>query len=539
MAFQHAVETAEKENFGDDTGILARPSEVNDMFSLKEESAGDEEISIQGDNKDEGVTSLLRFFLFVACWGSTMMGMDLGLTGGAALYVEPDLHISSNEWSWIASGAGWGSVIGAIIATPLSFIVGRKPVLIISSILYMVGVVIAASSFTWSQLFGGRLIMGIGIGTEAMTIPMYISEVVPKSHRGGHLNIFNSLQALGTFLAWVVSSIFLNVHPGSWRYILGSGFIGPFVQLIGLFFLPESPRFLMLKRKPELARKSWRKFRRETPLSERDYKEMVTRLEEELNGQIDFFSAIKEIITDPKRRATFIVGGVLAVSQQWNGASSVGYYMAILLKSLGLTSHESDYVQMPIGFWSFCWTLPAYYWLDKYGRRTMLLISFPIFMIGELIAGSSIYVSNTSDRAAGFIIGMLVFYLGFQIGISPVAWVTNGEIYELHLRNYGMAWASSLLLGSLALSTLLFSRQVDAFTIQGTFYFYVGVSLLFWIFHFIFLPETKGLQLEDIRDLFSEGLLGLAKKHLCEAKEAFCCYILRRQHKESHCDSTI
>ncbi|KAK4528165.1 hypothetical protein GAYE_SCF51G6099 [Galdieria yellowstonensis] len=528
MVHLRDIESSEKLNLGDDIRILETTNKANENVSSEE------------DTKDEGITNLLRFFLFVTCWGSTMMGMDLGLTGGAALYVEPALHISSSEWSWIASGAGWGCVIGSILATPISFIIGRKPILIISSILYMIGVVIAASSFSWSQLLAGRLIMGVGIGTEAMTIPMFISEVVPKSHRGGHLNIFNSLQALGTFLAWVVSSIFVNVHPGSWRYILGSGFVGPFVQLIGLFFLPESPRFLMLRGKPELARASWRKYRRETPLSERDYHEMVTRLEEELACQIDFVSAIKEIVIDPKRRATFIVGGVLAVSQQWNGASSVGYYMAILLKSLGLTSHESDYVQMPIGFWSFCWTIPAYYWLDRYGRRSMLLISFPIFMIGELIAGSSIYVANTNQRAAGFIIGMLIFYLGFQIGISPVAWVTNGEIYELHLRNHGMAWASALLLGSLALSTLLFSKQVAAFTIQGTFYFYVGVSLLFWIFHFVFLPETKGLQLEDIRDLFSEGLTGLAKKHIREAKEAFFYYILRQKNQnKNHSESEL
>lgn len=71
--------------------------------------------SVEEDDKDEGVTNLLRFFLFVTCWGSTMMGMDLGLTGGAALYVEPALHISSGEWSWIASGAGWGCVIGSIM----------------------------------------------------------------------------------------------------------------------------------------------------------------------------------------------------------------------------------------------------------------------------------------------------------------------------------------------------------------------------------------------------------------------------------------
>ncbi|EME30378.1 Myo-inositol transporter 2 [Galdieria sulphuraria] len=494
----------------------ANQEQFENISSLKDdlETADAKNQTEQVTDQDEGVTRTLQFFLFIACWGSTMMGMDLGLTGGASLYVIPDLHISSDHWSWISSGATWGSVLGSALATPISFVVGRRTVLLISSVTYIIGVVIATSTKTWGQLLAGRLIMGVGIGTEAMTIPIYISEVVPRSHRGGHLNIFNSLQALGTFLAWVVTAIFINVHPGSWRYILGSGFIGPAVQLVGLFFLPESPRYLMLKGKPEEARKCWRRFRRETLVSEQDYRDMCQRLQVELANRISFTQAMKEITTNPRIRATFIVGGVLSLSQQWNGATSVGYYMAILLSSLGLTDKTSDYVQMPIGFWSFCWTLPAYYWLDKYGRRKMLLISFPIFMIGELIAGSCIYVDNVHHRAAGFLIGMLIFYFGFQMGISPVAWVLNGEIYELHVRNYGMAWGAFLLLGSAASSTTSFSRQVSSLTLQGTFYFYVGVSLLFLIFHFIFLPETKGLLLEDVRELFNDGMVGLARRNL-------------------------
>ncbi|GJD11496.1 Galactose-proton symporter [Galdieria sulphuraria] len=171
MALRNDFISTEKVNLNDDAVISETNTEINDKDCIEE------------NEKDEGVTNLLRFFLFVTCWGSTMMGMDLGLTGGAALYVEPALHISSNEWSWIASGAGWGCVIGSILATPLSFIVGRKPVLITSSLLYMAGVVVAASSFSWGQLLAGRLIMGVGIGTEAMTIPMYISEVEVASWR--------------------------------------------------------------------------------------------------------------------------------------------------------------------------------------------------------------------------------------------------------------------------------------------------------------------------------------------------------------------
>eukprot|EP00871_Galdieria_phlegrea_P002261 jgi/Galph1/3035/GphlegSOOS_G1699.1 len=430
-------------------------------------------------DQDEGVTRTLQFFLFIACWGSTMMGMELGLTGGASLYVIPNLHISSDHRSWISSGATWGSTV-----------------LLISSITYVVGVIIATSTQTWGQLLAGRVIMGLGIGTEAMTIPIYISDVVPKSH----LEIY-----IGFWICW------------------------PAVQFIGLFFLPESPRYLMLKGKPEEARKCWKRFQRETPSSEEDYHDMCRKLELELSNRISLVQAVKEIVTVPRIRATFIVGGVLSLSQQWNGATSVGYYMAILLSSLGLTDKTSDDVQIPIGFWSFCWTLPAYYWLDRYGRRKMLLISFPIFMIGELTAGSSRYVDNVHNRDAGFLIGMLIFYFGFQIGILPVTWVLNGEIYELYVRNYGMAWGAFLLLGSAAATTTSFSRQVSAFTLQGTFYFYVGISLLFLIFHFLFLPETKGLLLEDVRELFDDGMLRLATKNLTTLRNSLPHKLFTRQ----------
>ncbi|GJD07633.1 Arabinose-proton symporter [Galdieria sulphuraria] len=144
-------------------------------------------------SQDQGTTSLLKFFLFVACVGSSMFGMDQALLSSVALFAPEALHLTSNEWSWISSGATLGATFGAIAAVPFNWLIGRKKVLMLSSLLYIAGVVMATAAENFIVLLLGRVIMGVGMGTEAMTIPIYISEVAPKSHRGAHLNIFNSL----------------------------------------------------------------------------------------------------------------------------------------------------------------------------------------------------------------------------------------------------------------------------------------------------------------------------------------------------------
>ncbi|GJQ13895.1 hypothetical protein GpartN1_g5686.t1 [Galdieria partita] len=470
------------------------------------------------DSNDEGVTFTLKFFLFVACIGSSMFGMDQALLSSVELFAVPDLNLSSSEWSWISSAATLGAAGGALIAIPSNALVGRKIVLLVSSAFYIAGVIMATASENFGLFFAGRLIMGIGMGIEAMTIPIYISEVVPKSHRGAHLNIFNSLYNVGVFVGDIVDAIFVNVHPGSWRYMVGAGFIGPAIQFVCVFFFPESPRILLKWGKSDAAQNSWRKYRRPTPISNREYEEMVQQLNEELALKRSTIGVLKEILFNPSIRATFILGALLSFAQQWNGATALGYYEPSIFTDLGLTRIQAVYTTLPIGFWMLLWTLPPYLLFDRYGRRPIMMATFPIFIIGLIISGTSILSSNLKGKAAGFFIGLALYYIGYEQGISPLAWAINGEMYELHVRNYGMSWGAFMLLGSAFASTYTFSRQKAAMTLSGTFGLYAGLSCLFWLSLFLVMPETGGCTLEMIKRRFEGGVSAIMKKNIQEAK---------------------
>eukprot|EP00871_Galdieria_phlegrea_P000794 jgi/Galph1/1715/GphlegSOOS_G365.1 len=488
-----------------------------EVHSLDEEVKKSFDHSQQDD--DDGSTFTLKFFLFVACIGSSMFGMDQALLSSVELFAVPDLNLTSNQWSWISSAATLGATGGSVIAIPFNALVGRKIVLLISSALYIVGIIMATAAENFDLFFAGRLIMGIGMGTESMTIPIYISEVVPKTHRGAHLNIFNSLYNVGVFVGDIVDAIFLHVHPGSWRYMVGAGFVGPAIQFTCVFFFPESPRMLLKWGKPEAAQKSWRRFRRPTPISETEFKEMSEQLNIDLKEKRTALGILKDIFLNPGIRATFILGVLVSFAQQWNGATALGYYEPSLFTQLGLTRIQAVYVTLPIGFWMLLWTLPPYFLFDRFGRRPVMLATFPIFILGLIISGTSILSHSKKGRAAGFFIGLALYYIGYEQGISPLAWALNGEIYELHVRNYGMSWGAFTLLGSAFVSTKTFSRQKTAMTLPGTFGLYAGLSTLFWISIFFVMPETGGCTLERIKEKFEGGVTEIARRNIKAAKD--------------------
>eukprot|EP00871_Galdieria_phlegrea_P002146 jgi/Galph1/2932/GphlegSOOS_G1636.1 len=402
--------------------------------------------------KDGGSTFTLKFFLFEVCIGSSMFGMDQAMLSFIELFAVPDLNLTSHQLSWISSAATLGAAGGTVMKKNRSTY--------FFSILHSWGyyghrfrkfwVV-----FCWKTNYGHW-----DWALRQWTIPIYIFEDVPKTHRDAYLNIFNSLYNVGVFVGDIVDSIFVNVHPGSWRYMVGAGFIGPAIQFVCVFFFPESPRMLMKWGKHEAAQKSWRRFRRPT-ISHLEYKEMAKQLDVELREKRTTLGILNEKLLNPRIRATFILRALVSFTQQWNGLNRI----------------QAVYTTLPIGFWMLLWTFPPYYLFDRFGRRPV--------------------IHSKNGKAAGFFIGLALYYIGYEQGISPLAWALNGEIYELHVRNFGMSWGTFTLLGSPFASIYTFSRQKAAMTLPGTFELYAGLSVIFWILIFLAIPETGGYTLEN------------------------------------------
>jgi len=477
----------------------------------------EEEEEDEATKKDDGSTRFLKVFAVIAGWGSTFFGVDTSVIGGAALYVQPDLSISPLQWSWITSVPLLAACFGLGTSIPLCYHIGRKYVVLLAAVLYLAGATMSAAADSMVVLLVGRIILGLGMGLEAMVIPIYLAELVPKQHRGGHLNIFNSLQTFGGFIAAIIDGIFQNVS-GGWRYMLGSGVIGPALQLVFALFIPESPRWYIQKGRIADAERSWKRIRKDMPKTRKEFLELKENVENEMKEAKGAMQVVTEILTVPRIRATFVIGALISLAQQWNGATAIAYYLPTLISQMGVSVKNSVYADIPIYFYNSCCTLPSFFLFDRFGRRPVLLATMPILIIGLIISGCSLQASTVASRAGGFFVGLALYYIGYQVGVSPLAWAINGEIYELHVRNWGMSWGAAILLGSAFSVSYTFTRQVRAFTKTGVFGLYAGFTLIFWFILVILMPETNGRTLEDIRNIFDEGLIGLAKYNWSQTK---------------------
>ncbi|EME32526.1 Putative metabolite transport protein YwtG [Galdieria sulphuraria] len=487
------------------------PKHSDSLTVRKEES--------QKQQIDESGTWLLHWFQFFAAFGAMMMGLDQSVIGTASIYAEPDLNISASLWSWISAGASLGATLGSVTAIPFSDLLGRKKALLTCTILYFVGTCMQTFGKEYAVLVVGRLIMGVGMGQESMIMNIYIAEVAPWRTRGGNLNSYNAFQMAGGFIANIWLSITIQVDTmWRWRLFLGSGFVVAFIQFVGVVMFAESPRWHMKNNRNEEAKKVWIRYHGDGPDSLRDFEYARQLVEEELDErkkfQRGFFGDIKEIISNPRIRAPFVTGAMLGFTSQFSGGTAIAYYMTPILVGIGVTAKKAVYAQIPLGFWSLASSIPAFYALDKFGRRfCYLILSLPFVILGIVFGMIGFSLNTASSRAGLFLVGWALINGNGNIGINPVQWVMCGEMYELPVRSYGAAWSAFWIFISAFTTTKTFTKTTDAIGHIGTFGLYLAFTCFFYFWDFLTLPETKNKTLEEVREQFDGGIVGLMKRN--------------------------
>ena len=193
--------------------------------------------------------------------GGFLSGLDQSLISGANLYMPESLHLDTSQVSLVNSGVPLGAIGGALLLGPVNEAVGRKMTIVISLILYTVGAGLEAGAVNYGMMMAGRVILGLGVGLEGGTVPMYVAECVESQYRGNLVSLYQLNIALGEVFGFVVAAIFVNVKRGSWRYMLGSSLVFSTIMLVGMIFMPESPRFLMHKGRVLESFEVWRRIR--------------------------------------------------------------------------------------------------------------------------------------------------------------------------------------------------------------------------------------------------------------------------------------
>ncbi|EFY89189.1 fructose symporter [Metarhizium acridum] len=461
-----------------------------------------------------------------ASMGGLLSGLDQSLISGANLYLPKDLGLTPRENSLVNSGMPLGAVGGALILSPANEYLGRKGAIYLSLVLYTVGAALEAGAIDFGMIVAGRVILGLGVGLEGGTVPVYVAETVERRIRGNLVSLYQLMIALGEVLGYAVAAIFLRV-PGNWRYILGSSLVFSTIMFVGMLFLPESPRYLMHKGKTLDAFKVWKRIRGvETTESKEEFYVMAVAVRQEASAVTEVAKNRRfpwmDFFTVPRARRALIYANIMILLGQLTGVNAIMYYMSVLMNQIGYEAEKANYMSLVGGGSLLIGTIPAVFLMETCGRRFWAIMMLPGFFIGLVLIGIGyqINIETHTMAAEGCYLTGLIIYMAFFGSYACLTWVVPSEVYPTYLRSYGMTTSDALLFLASFIVTYNFTAMEEAMTRTGlTLGFYGGIAVLGEIYQVFFMPETKNKTLEEIDIVFQRPTMDIVRENWAGVKE--------------------
>ena len=385
-----------------------------------------------------------------------------------------------------------GAAVGAASAGPLSDRLGRRNLVIIAAILFTIGAIGAALSPNVAVLVLFRVVLGLAVGTAALVVPLYLSEIAPTEIRGA-ISSLNQLNiVVGILLAFIVNALLANAE--AWRWMLGLAAIPSLVLLIGMFFLPETPRWLVSQDRDEDARDVLRRSRNEED-TEKEIRD-IREVEEQEEG------GLRELTASWVRPALIVAVG-LAVFQQIIGINTIIYYAPTTLTNVGYGAAAAIYANLIIGVVNVLMTLVAIWIIDRVGRKPLLLVGLVGMVASLTILGlSTLLLSEPSSPTDAVAVITLLCLAGFIISFAatwgPTVWVMLPEVLPLRIRGTAMGVAIFLHWIANFLVSQTFPSLLASVGPGPVFLGYAVIGVLAFVFVSAFVTETKGRSLEEI-----------------------------------------
>jgi SP family xylose:H+ symportor-like MFS transporter len=472
----------------------------------------------------------IYFITIVITLGGLLFGYDTGVINGTQFYFSKYFELTGALKGFIVSSALLGALVGAASAGMISRAIGRKNSLIIAAVLFMISAwgsglpSILPESTTLLVIF--RLIGGIAIGMASMNAPMYIAEIAPAKNRGVLVTFYQLAVVIGFFVVFLVTyfigaklSESENIAFG-WRSMFWSEMIPAGLFLILLFFVPKSPRWLMIKGKEEEAENILTRIHGEE-IASKEIKEIRDSIKAEN-------TAVKASIFSKTMLPIVIIGTVLSVLQQFTGINAVLYYGAdIFEQALGFGQDDVLLQQILLATVNLVFTFIAMFTVDKLGRKPLLMIGGVGMLVGFLIMGLTLYFSDYSQiNSAGLptistfegilsLIGVLIFIGAFAMSMGPIVWVLLSEIFPNKIRSAAMAVAvAAQWLANYFVSQtfpVIVESDANRLIMDGgiwnnalPYFLFSGFIVIIIWFVWKYIPETKGKTLEEMEAVFTK-----------------------------------
>jgi SP family arabinose:H+ symporter-like MFS transporter len=459
----------------------------------------------------EGSIWYLSLICLVASLGGLLFGFDTAVISGTVSLVESLFGLSKLEVGWFTSSALVGCIVGAIFAGSLGDRYGRKPVLVVAGILFLVSGVGSAIPPTFGFLIMARLVCGIGVGIASVLSPMYISEFAPPHIRGRLVALYQFSIVTGILLAylsnWLLQSWSVH-HIGAydaggllnkilvtevWRSMFGMEIFPAILFLLLLAFVPESPRWLIQQGFEERGKTILQKISG-LGTAKRELEEIKESLRQKQGRLKDLFN--------PGLRTALMVGIGLSVFGQLTGVNAVIYYGPLILEQAGIQFGNALQFQIILGLINLVFTALAMLVIDKLGRRPLLIGGMMVVVVSLLMAGVLFSAGRPDGTLIVVILGIYIAAIAFSI--CAVIWVLTPEVFPNAVRGRAMSIATFSNWLTNALAAYLFPWYVATFGMHVGFFTFAGICLISTVFFWKFVPETKGKSLEQIELLFNK-----------------------------------
>ncbi|EMC91624.1 hypothetical protein BAUCODRAFT_79361 [Baudoinia panamericana UAMH 10762] len=451
--------------------------------------------------------------------GAAVQGWDQTGSNGANLSWPVAFGIPDNDTTnpnytrnlWLVGLVNAGPYIGSAffgcwLSDPLNNYFGRRGTIFFSAVFCLLTVIGSGCTQNWYELLICRLLLGVGMGSKASTVPIYAAENVPALIRGGLVMSWQMWTAFGIFLGFCANLAVYNVGDIAWRLQLGSAFIPAVPLVVGIYFCPESPRWLMKKGRYAQAYKSLLRLRNHPIQAARDlyYVHAQLLIEHKVIGQTNYAQRIIELFTIPRVRRATLASFVVMIAQQMCGINIIAFYSSSVFVQAGADNLHALLASFGFGLVNFVFAFPAVWTIDTFGRRALLLFTFPNMAWTLLAAGLCFLIPETSRAHLGLVAFFIFLFAAFYSpGEGPVPFTYSAEVFPLSHREVGMAWAVATCLFWASVLSMTWPSMVAAMTPTGAFGFYCGLNILAFIMIFLWLPETKQRTLEELDWVFA------------------------------------
>ncbi len=422
-------------------------------------------------------------------------GYDLSSIAGVLLAVTEDFHLTDGQKGLLTTMAVIGQLVGAMGAGVIANAIGRKRSTILLTLGYAVCAVLGACAVSLPMLLAARLLLGVAIGVALVVVPVYVAESAPTAVRGSLLTAYQVTILGGIIVGYLVAYLLAGAH--AWRLMLGIAAVPAILLLPFLLRLPDTARWYMLKGRVEDARQALLRMEPDAAV-ETQLVDMAESLNDEGGG------TISEMVRRPYLRATLFVVA-LGFLVQITGINAIIYYSPMIFTEMGF---HGDFALLGLPAFVQLAGLSAVFVslfsMDRLGRRPILLSGIVMMILADAVLMVIFANSAGSGLVLGFG-GILLFIVGFNFGFGSLVWVYAGESFPSRLRSLGSSVMLTSTLTGNALIAAFFPTMLHLLGGAGIFAVFGGLTVVAFVVVYRFAPETKGRELEQIRQFWENG----------------------------------